>query len=110
MALSSTHGHLAEFLDGICVEMPSVVKMQTLFHCEFCNVDLKSIRTLRYHVMGRMYIMMLPKWVMHHDLEAVHYPVMKEVEDLTALDVLKVADMTNKLVDELKVCLSRMDR
>ena len=110
MALSSTHGHLAEFLDGICVEMPSVVKMQTLFHCEFCNVDLKSIGTLRYHVKSKMHIGMrisrLPKWVMHHDLEAV----MKEVEDLTAVDVLKVADMTNKLVDELKVCLSRMDR
>ena len=105
MALSSTHGHVTEFLDGICVEMPSVVKMQTLFHCEFCKVDLRSIRTLVYHVKGKRHIMMRIRMLTIDHSEAVFYP-----EDLTALDVLKVADMTTKLVDELKVCLSRMDR
>ena len=50
--------------------------------------------------------------VQKYDLEVVQYPEIKEVEDQTALDVLKVADMTIKLVDELKVRLSRekMDR
>ena len=45
-----------------------------------------------------------------YDPEVVNYPEIKEVEDLTALDVLKVADMTIKLVDELKVRLSRRPR
>ena len=48
-----------------------------------------------------------------HELFLYEYsPEAKEAEDSTAVDVLKVADMTIKLVDALKLRLNRaeMDR
>ena len=77
-----------------------------MYHCKVCNLDLSRI--VFHSEVSPMHISRVQKY----DLEVVHYPENTEVEDLTALDVLKVADMTIKLVDELKVRLSReeMDR
>ena len=74
-----------------------------MYHCKVCNLDLNRIVAHSVMHLSR---------VQKYDLEVVQYPEIKEVEDQTALDVLKVADMTIKLVDELKVRLSRekMDR
>ena len=90
-----------------------MVEMRTLFHCEFCNLDLRSIRRLGDHVKGYQHIKRhFNYYYDQYYLKTVHYPDITEpeIEDLTALDVLKVADMTIQLVDELKVCLSSMDR
>ena len=52
-------------------------------------------------------------YVCAHEMSLVEYsPENKEAEDSTVLDVLKVAEMTIKLVDALKLRLDReeMDR
>ena len=47
-------------------------------------------------------------YIQDHEMFLAQYvPESKEGEDLTGLDVLKVADMTIKLVDALKLRLDR---
>ena len=77
-------------------------------YCKVCESGPMSIRTLDDHFRGRQHL----KRLQMYDPEVVHYPEITEVEDPTALDVLKVVDMTIKMVDVLKVRLSReqMDR
>ena len=88
--------------------MVSEIPEQAMIHCKVCETGLMSFRTFGDHIRGRLHT----KRVRMYDPEIVNYPEIKEVENLTALDVLKVADMTIKLVDVLKVRSSReeMDR
>ena len=96
------------FLYSDFQERDTEIPEQAMFHCKVCETGLMSFRTFGDHIRDRLHT----KRVRMYDPEIVNYPEIKEVENLTALDVLKVADMTIKLVDVLKVRSSReeMDR